>query len=103
MTDIERRQLSAGILVLMPVMAWLVVANHTDGLLPHHKIRAIYNLILATPHKPFLMAALVFGFMISILCVSFISTAGKTEFSGAYFQKFLRGTRIVSSDNLEPV
>jgi type IV secretory pathway TraG/TraD family ATPase VirD4 len=100
MNDIERRQLSAGILILLPVMAWLATAHRLYGFPPQHKIHAIYEMALATPHTPYLVAALVGGLVPGILCVWLLASLGRTEFAGAPFKKFLRGTRIVSPDRL---
>ncbi|KND60581.1 IncW plasmid conjugative protein TrwB [Candidatus Burkholderia verschuerenii] len=100
MNDIERRQLSAGIIIALPVMAWVAVANKTETLTPGHKIRALYQVALETPHKPYLIAALVGGLVLAILCVWLLASVGKIEFAGAPFRKFLRGTRIVSAEKL---
>lgn len=101
MNEIERRQLSAGILILLPVMAWLAVANKTEHLPPGHKIRALYQLAIETPHKPYLILALVGGLALGILCVWLLAQVGKSDFAGAPFRRFLRGTRIVSPDRLK--
>ncbi|CAM2164577.1 IncW plasmid conjugative protein TrwB [Burkholderia latens] len=101
MNDIERRQLSAGLIVGFPVMAWLAVVHKTEVLPPDHKIRTLYSLITETPHKPLLIAALAGGLLVGILCAWMLSTLGKTEFSGAAFKRFLRGTKIVSASKLK--
>lgn len=101
MNEIERRQLSAGILILLPVMAWLVAANKTGNLEPGHKVRGLYQLAIETPHRPILILALVGGLVIGILCVWLLAQLGRTDFGGAPFRRFLRGTRIVSADRLK--
>ncbi len=100
MTDIERRQLSAGVLFLPPALAWLAVVRHTEILPPGHRLHALYQLVLATPHKPWLMLALAGGLAVGGLGVWLLAVVGRSEFGGAPFQKFLRGTRIVSAERL---
>ncbi|WP_084158929.1 type IV secretion system DNA-binding domain-containing protein [Solidesulfovibrio alcoholivorans] len=100
MTEVSRRQLSVCVVLLAPVMAWVVVANHTENIPHEHKLKALYQLILDTPHKPFLIAALVGGLALGIFCVWLINQVFKTEFGGAQFNRFLRGTRIVSAESL---
>jgi type IV secretory pathway TraG/TraD family ATPase VirD4 len=101
MNEIERRQLSAGVIFLLPALAWFAVARSTETIPPGHRIKAIIGLAYQTPHKPLLLAALIGGFVVSIAIVWIISRLGETEFEGAVFKKFLRGTRIVSAAKLK--
>lgn len=100
MNEVSRRQLSAGVVILLPVMAWFIVAKHTENIPHEHKIKAIYALILETPHKPYLLIAFFGGLALGIFCVWLIRNTFKSEFAGAEFRRFLRGTRIVSADSL---
>ncbi|CAB3802733.1 Coupling protein TraD [Paraburkholderia ultramafica] len=100
MNDIEKRQLSAGIAIVIPVMAWLATVRQTEVIPHEHRAKAIALLILATPHKPLLLSALLAGITLAGLVLWILARVGKTEFEGAPYRKFLRGTRIVSPERL---
>lgn len=97
MNDIARRQLSVSIIILGPLLAWLAAVKYTNGLPHTHRIRALAALAMETPHRPLFILALAGGFIIGTLAVWIISRMRHTEFEGAEFSRFLRGTRIVSA------
>jgi hypothetical protein len=100
MSASERWRLSAGILVLLPAAAWLVVVQHTEPLPPDHKLQALSILVARTPQKPLLLLALAGGLVLALICVWTIARLSQDEFAGAPFRTFLRGTRIVSARQL---
>ena len=66
MSPSERWRMSAGILVLLPAAAWLVVVQHTEPLPPDHKLQALSALVAETPQKPLLLLALAGG--LALVC-----------------------------------
>ena len=92
-----RWRMSAGILVLLPAAAWLVVVQHTEPLPPDHRLQALSVLVAQTPQKPLLLLALAGGLVLALVCVWTIARLSQDEFAGAPFRTFLRGTRIVSA------
>lgn len=101
MNDIDRRQLSLAILIFVPAMAWLAAVRATEIIPPGHKIKTLYGLIVATPQKPYLIAALIAGLAVAVGLVWILLWLARTEFEGARFTRFLRGTRIVSASWLK--
>jgi type IV secretory pathway TraG/TraD family ATPase VirD4 len=99
MTDTETRRLSAWLVFLAPLIAWVAAVHKLMSLQQWHKIRGLYDAALATPHQPILWAALLGGLVVGIACARMLQS-GRSRFSGAPFEKFLRGTRIVSARKL---
>ncbi|WP_244832509.1 type IV secretion system DNA-binding domain-containing protein [Caballeronia sp. TF1N1] len=100
MNESERRQLSAAAVFFLPALAWLAVVKRTETLPADHRLKAIYQLIIATPHKPLLLSAVIGGLTVAVALCWVISRMARTEFEGAEFKRFLRGTRIVSAARL---
>lgn len=82
MSPSERWRMSAGILVLLPAAAWLVVVQHTEPLPPDRKLQALSALVVETPQKPLLLLALLAGLVLALICVWTIAQVSQDEFAG---------------------
>lgn len=100
MDDVQRRQCAAALVLLCPVMAWIMVALKTEALDPRHKIKGLYNLTFHTLDRPFLLLALAGGVLVGGLLAWLLLARTDDAFSGARFNRFLRGTRITSPAKL---
>jgi type IV secretory pathway TraG/TraD family ATPase VirD4 len=87
------------LLITLPILSWLVVVNATEPLYSP-RYMALMELIELTPSKPHLIGGFVFGLGVAILLVLTLSALLKSEFRGAPFRTFIRGTRIVSARKL---
>lgn len=95
----DQRRISAIGFFGLPLFFWFVVASEVEGL-HGNKLAAIYNMVLTTHTRPYLIAALVFGLILGFLFVRFIQKMGKKAFGGADYMEHLRGTEIVPVGDL---
>ena len=95
----NQRTLFAIILITLPVMGWLAVVQATEPLYSPRYL-ALLELIELTPENPYLIGGLLSGLSVAILLVFLLSTLLKSEFRGAPFRTFIRGTRMVSPKKL---
>ncbi len=95
MHPIERARLSILIITLVPVLVWTRVAK-TMVEKTNPPIKGYWNLLIHTLDHPLLFGATLGAFALAILLVVLIARAGKSEFTGAKFSKFLRGTQVTS-------
>ena len=100
MTPEDRRKLGLLIFILLPVLFWFEVVRRTE-VLPPKKGPALWELMKQTPDKPILIMALVGGIVVAILLIWLMNELGKSDFGGAPFKRFLRGTKLVSKDKLK--
>lgn len=94
-------QLSFLCLFFFPIGLWLVAVKKTEQFpLPKPKFVSFVNIIKSTPDKPILWLAAAVGLVIGIVIATVLIRMSRSEFAGAEFKKFLRGTRIVSQSAL---
>lgn len=93
------RTLFATILIILPVMGWLAVVQATETLYSPQYL-ALLELIELTPEDPYLIGGFLSGLVIAIVLVYLLSKWLKSEFQGASFRTFIRGTRMVSARKL---
>ncbi len=94
----DQRTLYSLILLMLPVISWLAVVQATETLYSPQYL-ALIELIELTPEKPVLIGGLLLGLAIAILVVLFLSKLLKSEFRGAPFRTFIRGTQMVHAKN----
>lgn len=95
----DSRRLGALLVVLLPALAWITAVRKTEAL-GSPKILALWEIAKQTHTKPVLLAAAAGGLLAAILLLWLVALLGRSEFGGAPFRRFLRGTRIVSADRL---
>lgn len=95
----DRIRLSAGLLLGLPILFWFQAVKHTESL-TKPKWKSAFELLKHTHEKPILLGAALGGLALAILVIWLIHYFGKSEFAGAPFSKFLRGTRIGSPGEL---
>ncbi|MDH2436832.1 type IV secretion system DNA-binding domain-containing protein [Pokkaliibacter sp. MBI-7] len=93
------RRMSAIILLVVPLMTWLTAVQKTEQLWSP-KYQALWEMVKLTPHRPILLSAFIGGLVFAIFLVWVVVQLGKSEFGGAPFRRFLRGTKIVSPGKL---
>ncbi len=91
----DQRKLEAGIVVALPLAAWLAVVRQTEEL-GSPTLLALWDAARRTPETPVLLAAVASGLLAAILIVWVLRRIGRSAFAGAPFRKHLRGTRLVS-------
>lgn len=94
-----KHQIYAVILIVFPLCSWLFAVEETEALYSPRYL-AFLEIIQQTPSKPLLMGALVGGLGIAVLSIMMISRVLHSEFRGAPFRTFIRGTKMVSSSKL---
>lgn len=97
----ERGKISAILLVFLPLVAWYVGAHRLG--LAERGIGGLIKLAKLTPETPLLMVIPGVAFFVSVILVVLLANSGKSEFGGARFRKFLRGTQVTSQANLARV
>jgi type IV secretory pathway TraG/TraD family ATPase VirD4 len=99
MNPYDRGRLGAVLLVVLPLMLWIQAIKRTET---YEKLNIVQIIEFAkmTPKRPFLLGALIVGFILAIGVMWLLSKLGKTEYEGARFKTFLRGTSIVSHAKL---
>ncbi len=94
-----KHQIYAFILIVIPLCCWLFAVQETEQLdLPHYL--ALLEIIQQTPSDPLLIGSFLGGLGIAVLSIKMISKLLHSEFRGAPFRTFIRGTKIVSSSKL---
>jgi len=83
----------------LPLVAWLSVAAWRYGL-ERPVARALLKVAKATPHDDFLLGALLLGTLAGFLLADWAVRRYDTQFGGASFKRFLRGTRMISHRSL---
>ncbi|HAZ7996816.1 TPA: type IV secretion system DNA-binding domain-containing protein [Escherichia coli] len=96
----DQRKVSAGIVIVLPLIFWITAVQKTE-VLGSPKLLALWELMKLTPQKPILLLSALGGLAVGVLFVWLLNSVGQGEFGGAPFKRFLRGTRIVSGGKLK--
>jgi type IV secretory pathway TraG/TraD family ATPase VirD4 len=96
----ERARYSFWLLLGLPVLCWFIAVKKTEELTTP-KIKALFYVAQHTHEKPILLGALVGGLVLAILIIKYFLAARSSEFGGAPFRKFLRGTQVVDVAKLK--
>lgn len=100
MRDEERRKLGLVIFLLMPALFWSMAVKKTE-VLTDPKWKSAWELIKSTPDKPVLLGSAIGGVVMAVFLIWVMSQIGKSDFGGAPFRKFLRGTKTSSISGLK--
>lgn len=100
MSPEDRRKLGLLLFLLLPTLFWFEAVRRTE-VLPPNKGPALWELMKKTPDKPILLMALIGGIVVAILLIWLMNELGKSDFGGAHFKRFLRGTKLVSKAKLK--
>jgi type IV secretory pathway TraG/TraD family ATPase VirD4 len=96
----DRQKISLILILIFPIFFWLEAARRTEVLHPP-KWRSLYALLKLTPQKPVLIIAFVGGLIFAFALIFILKKLSVSDFSGAPYKKFYRGTRIISKSALE--
>jgi type IV secretory pathway TraG/TraD family ATPase VirD4 len=101
MTDVDKRQLSLAVCLLLPFGSWFFVSHKLGLIQKGHFFGGIIDAAGATPHSWLLAGTPVVVFIAAVFGLRFLFKFTKSEFTGAAFTKFHRGTEIVGADKLK--
>ncbi|EJE4644412.1 type IV secretion system DNA-binding domain-containing protein [Vibrio parahaemolyticus] len=96
----NQRRIAVIVLLAFPILAWLTAVQKTEQLWKP-KYEALWTMLKLTPEKPILLSAAIGGLVFAIFVVWLIVQLGHSEFGGAPFKRFLRGTKLVSASRLK--
>jgi len=97
MDDKQKAQISFVVLLTSPVAAWIIVAKLVYGVTPQTIRSTLATLIKETPHLWPLWSALLGGFVVGVIGLIAGFRLSKQTFAGARFERFYRGTQLVSA------
>lgn len=100
MTRDDKNLVFIGVMVGLPVVAWLSVAAWRYEV-DQPVGRGLLRIAKLTPHDDFLIGALVLGVLAGFALANWIVRRYDTHFGGASFKRFLRGTRMISHRGLQ--
>ena len=100
MTRDDKNIVFIGVMVGLPVVAWLSVAAWRYEV-DQPVGRGLLRIAKLTPHDDFLIGALVLGVLAGFALADWIVRRYDTHFGGASFKRFLRGTRMISHRGLQ--
>jgi type IV secretory pathway TraG/TraD family ATPase VirD4 len=100
MTRDDKNLVFIGVMVGLPVVAWLSVAAWRYEV-DQPVGRGLLRIAKLTPHDDFLIGALVLGVLAGFALADWIVRRYDTHFGGASFKRFLRGTRMISHRGLQ--
>lgn len=95
----EKRQLSLAVMVLLPAVFWVTAVQKTETL-SSPKLFSLFELMKVTHTKPILLAAIVGGLALGGILAWAIHQIGKSAFEGQEFKEHLRGTKIITAEEL---
>jgi type IV secretory pathway TraG/TraD family ATPase VirD4 len=96
----DRQLVFAGLLVGLPVAAWLAVATLRYGI-ERPVARDLVRIARLTPGDEFLVGALVLGLVAGFFLADWIVRRFDAQFGGAAYKRFVRGTRMISQRSLQ--
>jgi Type IV secretion-system coupling protein DNA-binding domain len=97
MDDKQKAQISFVVLLTSPAAAWIIVAKLVYGFTPQTIRSTLATLIKETPHLWPLWSALLGGFVVGVIGLIAGFRLSKQTFAGARFERFYRGTQLVSA------
>ncbi len=97
----ERKKFGFWVVVIVPLIFWYIAAKYTETLSKKINLRELFPLLLETPHKPWLLSALILGLVVGGLIAWYLNRDGNESFAGANFKKFLRGTKFETASTLK--
>jgi type IV secretory pathway TraG/TraD family ATPase VirD4 len=100
MTKDDKHLVFAGFLVVLPVAAWLSMAAWRYGI-DRPVAHGLARIAKLTPRDDFLIGALVLGLAAGFFLADWLVRRFDTQFGGAAFKRFLRGTRMISQRSLQ--
>ena len=100
MTRDDKSIVFLGFLIGCPVVAWLSAAVLRHGV-ERPVLRGLVRVAKLTPDDNLLMGALVAGAFAGFLIGDWIVRRFDSQFGGAAFRRFLRGTRMISHRSLQ--
>src|SRR6266513_3324170 len=95
----DKQLVFAGCLVVLPVVAWLSMAAWRYGI-DRPGAHGLARIAKLTPRDDFLIGALVLGLVAGFFVADWLVRRFDTQFGGAAFKRFLRGTRMISQRSL---
>lgn len=100
MDKTERNRLILGVWLLMPFMGWFLAVKKTEPLTAP-KIKAIAEIAKHTHEKLILLLGIGIGLVLAAILTWLIVVMLRSPFTGQQFKRFLRGTKIVTDDQLK--
>ncbi|AJP48608.1 hypothetical protein PG1C_09450 [Rugosibacter aromaticivorans] len=100
MTRDDKNYVFLGILFGLPIVSWLCMAAWRYGI-ERPVARGLVRIARLTPQDQFLMGALGVGLASGLFIAHRIVQHYDTQFGGAGFRRFLRGTRMTSHRSLQ--
>lgn len=100
MTRDDKQFVFLGFLLGLPVASWLCVAAWRYGI-DRPIARGLLRIAKLTPEDQFLTGALFLGLVAGFFVADWIIRRYDTQFGGAGFRRFLRGTRMTSHRSLQ--
>lgn len=100
MTRDDKQYVFLGFLLGLPIISWLGMAMWRYGI-DRPVARGLVRIAKLTPQDQFLMGALFAGLAIGFFTADAIIRRYDTQFGGAGFRRFLRGTRMTSQRGLQ--
>ena len=100
MTRDDKGVVFVAFMVALPVLVWTSVAAWRYGVEPP-VVRGLVRIAKLTPQDNFLVGALVLGAFAGFFLGDWIVRRYDSQFGGASFKRFLRGTRMISHRSLQ--
>ena len=96
----DRRQFGLVLVLMLPIAFWSMAVKKTE-VLTEPKWRAGLELIKHTHEKPILLASAIGGLVLAFLLIWGMNQLSKSDFGGAAFKRFIRGTKTASLSGLK--
>ena len=100
MTRDDKGLVFVGLLVGVPIAAWLSIAAWRYGF-ERPVLRGLWRVAKLTQEDNFLIGALVVGAFTGFFAADWLIRRYDSRFGGAAFKRFLRGTRMISHRSLQ--
>lgn len=101
MDEKQRAQAVLAALIITPIFCWFVSANIFVGFDQQYAKEQFEFYVKNTFNIPPLWGALLFGFVLAIVGSILAAIFGRATFKGAHFNKYYRGSRLVSAFQLK--
>lgn len=100
MSQMEARRYAAFCFLFFPIAFWFAAVKKTV-VLTDPKIISLLEVIKTTHERPILIASIFGGLLLGAILGWLIIHISKTDFKGAHFKRYLRGTKMMTSDSLK--